>query len=197
VLTAEENERKRMSEALHDSVGQLLYGVKLQLSQLNSSGQPDVTKQINDLLDTAIRETRNLSFELSPAILVDFGLKDALEELARRLSLPNFHIVPDVKGFRGRLDLTLETYIFRIVQELINNCMKHANATSVQINININKKITIEVIDNGQGFLVKTTGKPKGTGFSSIRNRISVYNGSFHVDSEPGKGTQVKVVLNF
>jgi signal transduction histidine kinase len=196
VLLAEENERKRMSEALHDSIGQLLYGVKLQVDHLHDTGQSHVIKQVNELLDTAIRETRNLSFELSPAILVDFGLKDALEELARRLSMPNFQVVPHVTGLAGRLDLTLETYIFRIVQELINNCMKHANATSVQINIIKNKKIIIEVIDNGQGFSVKTTGKPKGTGFSSIRNRISVYNGSFHVDSEPGKGTRVKVVLN-
>lgn len=197
VSQAEENERRRLSEALHDSVGQLLYGVKLQLSQLNEQAPSGGTKQIHELLDRAIRETRNLSFELSPAMLVDFGLRDTLDELAQRLSLPNFNISCNVKGLSGRLDIMLETHIFRIVQELINNCMKHAKATAVQVNINKNKKITIEVIDNGQGFQVTDLeNRPKGAGLSSIRNRISVYNGCLHVDSESGKGTRIKVELN-
>ena len=197
VLLTEENQRKRMSEALHDSVGQLLYGVKLHVGQLNETCQPDLFNQINNLLDKAIRETRNLSFELSPAILIDFGLKDALDELALRLSMPNFRITPHITGLNGRLDSALETHIFRIVQELINNCMKHAQASSVQIHIIKNKKITIEVLDNGKGFSAKKLeSKPKGTGFSSIKNRISVYNGSLRVDSEPEKGTRVKIELN-
>ncbi|HEY4198339.1 MAG TPA: ATP-binding protein [Mucilaginibacter sp.] len=195
VLLAEENERKRMSEVLHDSVAQLLYGVKLQFSQLQR-GEAGALQQVNELLDTAIRETRNLSFELSPAILVDLGLKDTIEELASRLSMPNFQVSTEIKGFKKRLGLTLETYIFRIVQELINNCMKHARASIVQINIAKNEGVTIEVIDNGIGFNPSQLNqKSAGAGFSSIRNRISVYNGSLHIDSKPGKGTRVIVQL--
>ena len=75
--------------------------------------------------------------------------------------------------------------------------MKHAKATFVQVNINKNKKIIIEVIDNGEGFLVRNLEhNPKGSGFSSIRNRISFYNGSLHIDSARGKGTRIKVELN-
>ncbi len=196
MLNAEESERKRISEALHDSVSQLLYGIKIHLNQLDDSNQAHGIKQVHQLLDTAIQETRNISFELMPAILPDFGLAAALDELIRRLSAPNFKIKYQISGFSKHSDPLLETCIFRTVQELINNCMKHSGANLVNIKVKKDKKIVIEVIDNGRGFdTMQLEKKPKGTGLSSIRNRIGLYNGHLQIKSAPGNGTAVKIEL--
>lgn len=195
-LYAEENERKRISEALHDSVSQLLYGVKIQLNQLNETNRAAATVKLQELLDLAIKETRNISFELAPPILQDFGLQVTLEELRGRLSSSQMNITLFLSGFAERLDLLLEITIFRIIQELINNCMKHSGASLVQIIIKRNKHIHITVKDNGKGFTVPNAGtKPKGTGISSIKSRLNLYNGQLQIDSAPGKGTQVNITL--
>ena len=197
-LFAEENERKRISEALHDSVSQLLYGIKIQLNQLNTPhAPPEVYARINELLNIAIQETRNISFELAPSVLTDFGLPVTINELAKRLSTPQLHIKAKVKGFANRLDLLLEISIFRIIQELINNCMKHAGASLISLELIQNEAIDIIVKDNGKGFDVKSLETaPKGAGISSIKNRLSLYNGTLSMKSEPGQGTTVSIKLN-
>lgn len=195
-LYAEESERKRISEALHDSVSQLLYGIKLQLNQVNEQNRIAANARLQELLDMAIKETRNISFELAPPILEDFGLPATIEELCQRLSTPHLKITSVISGLRQRLDLLLETTIFRIVQELVNNCMKHSGANQVQIQLKRNKNIEITVKDNGRGFVVsKVIAKPKGSGISSIKNRLSLYNGRLHIDAASGKGTSVKIIM--
>ncbi|GAC1310703.1 MAG: PAS domain-containing protein [Mucilaginibacter sp.] len=195
-LTAEENERKRISDALHDGVSQLLYGVKIKLHSL--AGGHDVTvNAINELLDIAIEETRNISFELAPSILSDFGLPATIEELARRFSTRGMQITTTISGFNERVDLQLEASIFRIIQELINNCMKHAEASAIDVELRRKKIIEICVKDNGKGFDVQSRQtNPAGSGLSSIRNRINLYNGNLNIDSKRGAGTIVRVSLD-
>ena len=196
-LAAEENERKRISGNLHDSVGQLLYAAKMQVSQLQDLKDPASLNKLHDLLNIAIRETRNISFELAPSILTDFGLPDTVAELTHRLSSPNLKIEAKISGFHQRLDILAETSIFRIIQELLNNCMKHAEANLIQITLKRNKSVEITVMDNGKGFDVKQLeSKCQGTGFSSIKNRINLYGGSIHIDSVIGQGTIIRVTLN-
>ncbi|CAM3630064.1 ATP-binding protein [Mucilaginibacter galii] len=197
-LYAEENERKRISEALHDSVSQLLYGIKIQLNQLNTpQTPPEAYQRINQLLNIAIQETRNISFELAPSVLTDFGLRVTVNELAKRLSTPQLHIKTKITGFNNRLDILLEICIFRIVQELINNCMKHAEASLISVELFQNSGIDIIVKDNGRGFDVKALDTvPKGAGISSIRNRLSLYNGNLTIKSAPGRGTSIIIKLN-
>ncbi|WP_165852109.1 PAS domain-containing sensor histidine kinase [Mucilaginibacter terrenus] len=198
-LTAEENERRRISDSLHDSVSQLLYGIKIKLGLLNS-GRPLNNEQqdINLLIDQAIAETRNISFELAPSILTDFGLPATIEELAKRLSSSKMHIQTRATGFHQRPDIVLETSIFRIIQELLNNCMKHSGASQVKIEIKKNKHIEIHVKDNGVGFRYKENERAvSGSGLSSIKNRVNLYNGKLDVQSAPGKGTAVNITLNF
>lgn len=196
-LYAEENERKRISETLHDSVSQLLYGIKIQLNQLNTPQTPlDAYQRVNELLNIAIQETRNISFELAPSVLADFGLPVTITELAKRLSSSQLVIKAKIKGFTNRLNLLLETCIFRIIQELINNCMKHAEASLITLELIKNDTIDIMVRDNGRGFDVKTLeAAPHGAGISSIKNRLSLYNGSFHIISAPGQGTTITIKL--
>jgi len=196
-LFAEENERKRISEALHDSVGQLLYGIKMQLDQLYSAKQPSANvRHIYELLGNAVKETRNIAFELAPSILTDFGLPIAVAELAHRFSTPQLQIRTQITGFAKRLDLFLETCIFRIIQELINNCMKHSGASIIDLSIHQTDTIEIIIHDNGKGFDVKQQEtKPTGSGFSSIKNRLGLYNGVFNIKSEPGIGTTITLNL--
>jgi PAS domain S-box-containing protein len=196
-LYAEENERKRISETLHDSVSQLLYGIKIQLNQLNTPHTPpEPYARINELLNIAIQETRNISFELAPSVLADFGLQVTITDLAKRLSSAQLLIKPKFKGFTGRFDILLETCIFRIIQELINNCMKHSGASLINVDLLKNDDITIIVRDNGHGFNTKTLDtKPGGAGISSIKNRLSLYNGSINIQSALGQGTTITIKL--
>lgn len=192
-LHAEENERRRISEALHDGVSQLLYGIKLQLSEKNYA---EAIAKANKLLDTVIQETRNISFQLAPSILADFGLAATINELCRRLSTPHVQIDAHVSGFSTPSELFLEETIFRIIQELVNNSMKHSGATHIHISVKKNKLIEILVTDNGKGFKYeKLDIPPKGAGLISIRNRLALYNGKLDISSAPGKGTTVRVQL--
>jgi signal transduction histidine kinase len=196
-LAAGENERRRISDALHDSVSQLLYGIRIRLGLLHKTTANALPiTDIAELLDMAITETRNISFELAPSILTDFGLPATIDELVKRLSGRNMVIKAKISGFNERLNLQLEISIFRIIQELINNCMKHAEATLIKLDIRKNKGISIEVKDNGKGFNVEEQERaPGGSGLSSIKNRLSLYNGQMKMLSEPGSGTTVIINL--
>ena len=177
----------------HDSVSQLLYGIKLQLSEKNYA---EAIAKANKLLDAVIQETRNISFQLAPSILADFGLAPTIDELCRRLSSPHVQIDAQVSGFSAPGELFLEETIFRIIQELVNNCLKHSGASYIHISLKKNKLIEILVTDNGKGFKYeKLDTPPKGAGLISIRNRLALYNGKLDISSAPGKGTTVRVQL--
>jgi PAS domain S-box-containing protein len=195
ILNAQESEQRRISDSLHDGVSQLLYGIKMKLE--THSNMPGEDKgNVHELLDMAIQEVRNISFELAPALLTDFGLA-TIEELAKRLSTPGMLIKTRFVGLEQRFDLTTETNIFRIIQELINNCMKHAGAKLINVEIRKNHGIDIKVKDNGKGFNTRLQeSNPSGSGLSSIRNRINLYNGTMSITSSPANGTTVKITLN-
>ncbi len=197
-LSTEENERRRISGVLHDSVSQLLYGIKMKLRQVGKQkNASEEINAINILLDEAISETRNISFELAPSILTDFGLVATVEELSRRLSSKDLRISFKTVGVIPRMDLLLETNIYRIIQELINNIMKHSGASELNIEIRKNKMIEIIVKDNGNGFDVSAQeASASGSGLSSIKNRLTLYNGKLHIKSTPGTGTTVQVKLS-
>ncbi|EHQ27919.1 PAS domain-containing protein [Mucilaginibacter paludis] len=194
-LQAQENERKRISETLHDSVSQLLYGIKLNLQ--NQHPENDQLKKVNQLIELSIQETRNIAFELAPSVLTDFGLAITIEEMCKRLSTATLSIKATLAGLMQRLDPAMEISIFRIVQELVNNSIKHAQATVINITLlKKNNHIAIEVIDDGKGFIyIETHRTYTGSGLSSIKNRLSVYNGTLDIDTMPGKGTKVLIGL--
>ena len=194
-LSAEEKERKRISEMLHDSVSQLLYGIRIQLSQANQENLAEAKRNLNSLLDMAIKETRNISFELAPPVLADFGLEETVKELCNRLSTSELQISAYFSGFRKRLDLSLENTIFRIVQELVNNCMKHSGATEIRIDLKRSKTVELTVRDNGKGFKKPKKSNPHATGITSIKNRIDLYHGTIDIKSVLGQGTVVTVTM--
>jgi PAS domain S-box-containing protein len=195
-IQAEENARRSISESLHDSVGQMLYALKINLEQLRGDQPGPYYAQASDLLRQVITEVRNLSFELAPAILKDFGVVATIEEMARRLSTERL-LIKVKRASIGHLDMPLMVNIYRMVQELVNNSIKHAEASEVIIGLfKKSSEIHIQVSDNGKGFRPgKPSAKPTGTGLSSIRNRLNMHNGSLNVESVHGKGTTVTIRL--
>lgn len=197
-VLAEEKERRRISESLHDSVSQLLYAIRLKLALVpGADDQEFALKEVYQLLDMAVVETRNVSFTLAPSILTDFGLPATLGELALRLSGPQLRIKTNLGKFTGRLDMQLETVIFRIIQELLNNCLKHADASEITIELRKSKYIYVTVTDNGRGFSPeKKEGLADGSGLMSIKNRLVHYGGVLLITSQPGQGTVVSIKID-
>lgn len=193
VLNTQEEERKRIAESLHNGVGQLLYAAKLNLEQ-NTLEKPAKTKVLNELLEEAIKEVRTMSFELMPRILEDFGLETALEELHKRLDQTNLCLSIKTKDL-GRFSPNIEIAIYRIIQELVNNILKHAAATEATVHV-VSKRNSLKIIaeDNGVGFNAEEAlAAPKGLGLTSIRNRVKLLDGDMKIDSRAGLGTIISI----
>ncbi|OGX87085.1 sensor histidine kinase [Hymenobacter glacialis] len=189
ILTTQENERKRIAEALHNGLGQLLYATKLSLeSGVGAAPAPAALK----LLHEAIRTTRTISFKLTPGILEDFGLRTALEELSKRITPAGLLVNLHLYNLDQRLRPQVEIAVYRIVQELLNNAMKHAKATEVVVHVvRENGRVEVSVEDNGTGFDPHTlTDQPlAGMGLSGVRNRVALLGGQLQINSQLGRGT--------
>lgn len=194
-FSAQEKERYRISSALHDSVCQILYGIRLNLQNIQLS--KDLRGEfvnVNKLLDQAIRETRELSYELTPSVLRDFGFASGVKEMAQRLSTPGFQIQTVFKEMIYPLSEEVELYAFRMIQELINNCIKHANATEAKIIISsADENVYIVISDNGKGFdkSVKES-ITLGSGIRGIKNRIFLLNGKINLNTDK-TGTTISI----
>jgi two-component system, NarL family, sensor kinase len=203
ILHAQEGERERIGEALHNGLGQLLYAVKLNLETYIAKSGVDqkrdklLMNDITSMLVEAIDETRKISFELMPGILKDFGLEISLKELGKKIC-KNFNVKWNISGLNDRLEDYLEIAIFRIIQELMNNIVKHAKVNEAKIELVKNgSMINILVQDNGVGFDMQELGSiRKGTGLQSIRNRAKLLNGKIDIVSEPGKGTAIFIEID-
>ncbi len=191
-----EEERNRIARELHDNIGQNLYLLKLKLQNYHShllpkSNQKETFNGTIELLSKIITDLKKVSLNLKPAIIEEMGLEPAVDSLCRRISdesliKSNFNML----GFKDRLEPELEITIYRIVQEALNNIVKHsgANLFSVQL-INTGKVIRLIISDDGQGFVYNNGNQLNGIGLINIRERINSYKGIFKVDSSPGNGT--------
>jgi PAS domain S-box-containing protein len=198
-FTAQEKERDRISSALHDSICQLLYGIRLKIQNVQLDHQlPAEFKEVHELLAEAIKETRELSYELTPSVLRDFGFKEAIKEMSNRLGNRNFKINVVVQGNVDLLSNDVQFALFRMVQELLNNSAKHAGASNVKVTIKArNNQVLLQVADNGQGFKEDTeTTLINGSGLRGIKNRAFLLNGEVAIESSE-KGTKVTVKFSY
>ncbi|GAB3528355.1 hypothetical protein GCM10027443_06100 [Pontibacter brevis] len=196
ILQTQETERSRISEALHNGLGQILYAAKLNLNNLDAADdkQEKGIASIDKLLSESVTITRNISAELSPAVLKDFGLKTATEEAISRFNCPNLKITSEIKGFDKRLDYNVELSLYRIVQELLNNILKHAQATEAKVTmVCTENEITVRVEDNGIGISKEDFHKLKGIGLSSIQNRLELLQGKMEVQERKGGGSVFEI----
>lgn len=194
---AQEKERHKISSALHDSVCQILYGIRMNLQNIQvTRNLKDDFKSVNNLLDQAIRETRELSYELTPSVLRDFGFTAGIREMAQRLSTPAFHIKTLIKSSADNLQQNIQLYLFRMIQELINNCIKHAQASLAEVRISTAYgRITLVVSDNGIGFKEEPEQAVlKGSGLRAIKNRIYLLNGQMQLDTSD-EGTIITITF--
>ncbi|AMR28089.1 hypothetical protein A0257_13980 [Hymenobacter psoromatis] len=186
ILNTQEEERRRIAEALHNGVGQLLYGTRLHLDGLPPS---EAVRASQDLLNEAIGATRTISFELTPSILEDFGLAVALQELVSRIP-GSLAVDLSLRGLEQPLPPLLATAVYRIVQELLNNVMKHAQAREVFVQVAREEdQVHLSVEDDGVGFDTDGLASRAGIGLAGIRTRVGLLGGTFSSQSRPGRGT--------
>jgi signal transduction histidine kinase len=197
-----EQEIKRIAYAVHDEAGQLLVAVHLALAELAlelpESQQAQVTR-MKELLNQVEKHLRRYSHELRPTILDDLGWIPAIRFLAdgisKRANLP-IHIEATISG---RLPSAVETALYRIVQEGLNNAVKHAKATAVWIRAwRENHVLCCSVRDDGQGFdssqVHMATGR-KGLGLVAMRERAGAISGTLRIESRPNQGTEISIRL--
>ncbi len=202
LLSVEDQERRRIATALHDSIGQILAFLKIELGTLQRLELPEkaavAIAHAREQVEEAVRQTRNLTFEISPPELYTLGLESALEELAQRFSQER-QIECQVRsdGDIEPMGNQLKTLLYRAVRELLTNAAKHANAQTVEIELGpINGNIRIAVKDDGSGLDLRRldadmADSDKGFGLLSIRERLTYLGGTMDIRSAAGKGTEV------
>ncbi len=200
MLKGQEEERSRLAKDLHDGLGGLLSGVKYSLSNMkdNLIVTPDnmvVFERSLDMLDTSIKELRRVAHNMMPEMLTKYGLDEALKEYTNAVNGTNLLSVKyQSLGMEYRIDKSIEIIVYRIVQELLNNILKHAEATEAFIQlIREDSRLNIVVEDNGKGFDAAILKENKGAGWTSIRSRVEYLKGQMDLHSEQGKGTLVNI----
>lgn len=196
LVSAQEEERRRLARELHDEVGQQLAAIKLGLRRIETDGdKPGQIAEARRLADLAIEQTRKIAWELRPAMLDDLGLESALLRYVETWSLRTSVVVdPVFKLSGGRLPQHIETTAFRIVQEALNNVLKHADAHSVSIIVEQREgHVQIVVEDDGRGFdpNVPMAADSPRLGLLGMRERATLAGGVLEIESRPGSGTTI------
>jgi two-component system, NarL family, sensor kinase len=199
IIEAEEKERMRIARDLHDGVGQTLSAAKLNLSGLESKLQlkdhetEAILKNAIDLVDDSVKEVRAVSHAMMANALLKSGLVAAVREFVNKLAtIEKLKIDLEISGLNNRLESTTETVLFRVLQELVSNIIKHANANHITIQIiKHENELTIMIEDNGTGFDTKKINDFTGIGLKNISSRIEFLKGTVNFDSTIGKGTTV------
>ncbi len=194
VQAAQEEERRRMAESLHNGLGQVLFATKLQLDRLGAEPNSPARHEAARLLSDAIRQTRALSHELSPTLLEEFGLQVALETICRQLNAPSLHWHCHIVVADAVLPRVLQLAIYRLAQGLAHNVAQHAQASEATLEVErLPGWIVLRVEDNGRGF--DPAAVHEGLGLKTLHSRAALLGGVVQLDSAPGQGTQVLVRL--
>jgi len=194
-IDAKEKERKSIAEILHDSVSALLSSANLHLqaskAQLNSHVPVEISKA-QEIVKEASVKIRDLSHELISSVLLKFGLAFAVHDLCEKYSNSELQLISDDNGIK-RYNQEFEIKIYNIIEELINNILKHSGAKNASINLieRNGEKLLIQIIDDGKGFDVKTARRKDGLGLSHIEARIKIMQGVFNINSKKGEGTSI------
>lgn len=204
--TVQDKERKRIAEDIHDGLGSVLSAAKLKLSSLEEDGKLLTEEQKGkyqatlSLLDEAAAELRTISHNIMPATLSKLGLIAALKNLIGNISSRSgLQVQFEEHGFSERLEESAEISIYRIVLELLNNIVKHAQATNAVVQlIKYPDFINITVEDNGKGFdFVNAINEKKGIGLGNIESRVNYLKGKMDIESSLGKGTIIIIDIHY
>jgi signal transduction histidine kinase len=202
MLKGQEEERSRIAKDLHDGLGGMLSGAKLSLNNMKeniflSPENQQSFEQSIAMLDRTISELRKVAHNLMPDILVKFGLDEALKEFCCSIETSTgIDVIYQQLGEDRKLSPQAEITIYRIVQELVNNALKHADAKQIIVQLTKNHvKAGVTVEDDGNGFDVNDPLLKKGAGLINIMSRVDYFKGTLDINSQPGKGTSVNIEL--
>lgn len=197
-ILVQEQERARIAKDLHDEVGSKLNVMHLFLHQLTRQA-PEAKDRIGDVLTVigeTIQTTRRISHDLLPPTLEKFGLATALAEFSEPLQQGNeMSILCETEGERpAQFDPIVELNLFRIVQELLQNTLKYAQASEVRIHLRYHAdQLTLRYRDDGIGFDPQASPNQKGLGLQNLESRLQMIQGGWHLQSQPGQGMQVRI----
>jgi two-component system, NarL family, sensor kinase len=198
VIEAEENERQRIAKDLHDGVGQMMSAAKMNLSAFESEldmtdgNQKKSFEKIIQLVDESCKEVRSVSHVMMPNALLKNNLPDAIRDFVDKLDKKKLEVHVDTEGLDERIDSNVETVLYRVIQECVNNVIRHSGATTLDISLIRDKDgISITVEDNGKGFDIADKEKFQGIGLKNIITRVEYLKGTVDFDSSPGRGTVV------
>lgn len=198
VIEAEEKERKRIAGDLHDGIGQTMSAAKINLSMLQnelpfaSEEQRSAYEKITSLVDEGCKELRSVSHSMMPNALLKSGLANAIRNFINRIDHRVLSVDFYTEGLEESLDVNKEVVLYRIIQECVNNVIKHAGASKLHLSlIKDEEGISVVIEDNGSGFAEHSAEQAEGIGMSNIRSRIAYLKGTVEWDTAPGRGTAV------
>ena len=192
VLESQESERKRFARDLHDGFGQLITAVKMMLTQMHTSTSKEERSEIalksNEVLDSMHTQLREIAHNLMPEQLMEEGLEPALRDYARRISKnTDIQIEINTFGMDKTLNQAVEINLYRIIQEWINNVIKHSGAKNLSLQLTgFDNEINLLIEDNGKGFDKEKLLKSSGWGWKNIQSRLEAINGKLEIDSREG-----------
>lgn len=199
VLDGQEKERQRLSRELHDGLGQHILAIKMKLERAENAvgdNKQQILAEAKNLLVDASREIISMSENLMPPVLTQFGLISAIDNLCKDVGTTNkmnvqfsFNEIPENCNNQTKI------YLYRILQEALNNVIKHAKATEVIIKIDYyTNRLKLRITDNGQGFNLNEQ-KRAGNGIYNMRERVEILGGKFEIESIPDKGTSITIMI--
>lgn len=202
IVETQENEQKRVAEDLHDSLGQQLSAIRYFLNSFQSKNDKDVAIGIDSfnstlkIIDDAISNLRYICFNLLPGSLSQCGLADSIHQLVFMLNTQD-KIKIRFSHDDGTINLKKEAEIsmYRVVQEFLNNSLKHSEAKNIRILLTTGDYVMIQLSDDGKGFDTGKKNVYKGNGLNNMNSRMKAFKGEFKLVSEKGKGTQVTIKI--
>lgn len=200
MIDGEEHERKRIARELHDGIGSKLSALKILLSkqfQVDKPLTPEIKDQerIDILLGTSILEVRQISYNLVPESLLRFGLTKAVSDFCHLVSNDVVQVHFHANEISDSLSSSIQINVYRIVQELVNNALKHAKCTEITVSCSQNKNLLlITVDDNGIGFELSKLSSISGQGIKNLQNRVDLFHGNIQFESDKN-GTSCHIEL--
>ncbi len=202
ILETQESERKRLAEDLHDSVGQVLSAVKLNLHRLDKTCAADeqtiplLISNTRNLIDDCIQEIRSIIQNVRPPLLTDFGLVEALNDLCIKIQrTTGIEVTFKHETEQERFSAEIEVTLYRIMQELFGNSIKHANASFIHLNLLVqHNQLLLTYQDNGLGFDI--LGSKNGSGLKNIQSRTDFIKGKIEIKSKPDEGMSAEIKIN-
>lgn len=199
MLQGQEDERKRIAQDLHDGLGSLLAAARLQMHtiqrEIEKMGELQLVGKTEKLIDTACDEVRRISHDMMPSVLLEHGFLEAIKDLVEELKTEHGLLIRyDIKG-NPDLDDATTLNVYRIIQEILQNAVKHAHANIIELDIeSMSELLAISITDDGVGF-DPTRIQSDGIGLKNIRSRVNYLNGKLSFDSHDQKGCMYKIQI--